>query len=258
VNEFVPSRFSETVTQLAIGIEPIDAALRLRVPRPLQVSFDTAPFKLSRPAIDHHRTGLHVLVYNPKLRAPVDLRFDDTERRYVARRLRFPMHTEAIAKSSPVSHRVRRPAMFPGSAYDVSDATGIRGSVQRGGLPMRWARVEARVQGRGALVGRAHGDDRGEFLLLIGPEIAPPGDLPATLPVDVQVFGPTVPPVPATPDIPLIDPLWDLPLEEASAPGTPDPVLNGEIQPASYTASTTQTINLAPGQILSGVVFILI
>lgn len=258
MNEFLPTRFSETVTRLAIGIEPIDAALRLRVPRPLEVTFDSSPFKLPRPPINHHRTGLHVLVYDPRLRAPVDLRFNDPERRYVARRLRFPLLTEALAKASPPSHRVRRPALFPGSAYDVSDATGIRGSVQRAGSPMRWARVEARLPTSGTLVGRAHGDDRGEFLLLIGPEAAPPGDLPSTIPVEIRVFGPAVAPVAATPEIPSIDPLWDLPLEEASAPGTPDPASSGEIQPADYTATVIQTVNLAPGRILSGMIFILI
>jgi hypothetical protein len=255
MNRFVPSRFAETVRELAIGIEPIDAALRLRVPRPLEVEFDSAPFRLPRPPIDHHRSGLHVLLYQPRLRAPVGLRFQDPARRYVPRRLRFPLNPEAVALTSPAAHRVRRPALFPGAAYDVADATGLRGRVLRGGAPMRWARVEARLAGGGDLVGRAHGDDRGEFLLLVGSEAAPPGDMPATIALEVTVFGPGLPPVPTSADVARLDPLWDLPIEAAAAPGAADPVSDGVTRPASYTASVTRAVTLAPGRIGSGEIF---
>ncbi|MGB7922043.1 MAG: hypothetical protein WCF57_02235, partial [Pyrinomonadaceae bacterium] len=131
--------------------------------------------------------------------------------------------------------RLRRPALFPGAAYDISEtATGLRGRVMRDGKPMRWARVEARLPGSKVLVGRAHGDDRGEFLLLLGTNASPLSDLENPLTIRVTVFGPTVAPVPATPDLPGLDPLWDLPLEIAAAPGAPDPVSAGETMPANY------------------------
>jgi hypothetical protein len=123
---------------------------------------------------------------------------------------------------------------------------------------MRWARVEARLPGAGLLVGRAHGDDRGEFLLLIGAEASPVGDLNPPLQLEVTVRGPAVPPVPPTPDRPKIDPLWDLPLEQAALPGDPDPVSAGESQPSDYTASTMQAVALPFGRILSGFTFIIV
>ena len=63
----------------------------------------------------------------------------------------------------------------------------------------------------GVVVGRAHGDDRGEFLLLLGPGAATGPDLAFPIQATVTVFGPDPPPPPG-PDAAL-DPLWDLPLE---------------------------------------------
>lgn len=256
MNEFLPNRFSENIKRLALGLEPIDAELRLRVAHRIEVTFDTAPLQLPRPPIDHHRTSLHVVLYHPKLTSPVDLRFFDEARRFVPRRLRIPILTRTVAETRPPAHRVRRPVLFPGAGYDVSTgATGLRGRVLRGGQPMRWARVEARLPGTGLLVGRAHGDDRGEFLLLIGAEASPVGDLNPPLRVEVTVLGPAVPPVPPTPDRPNIDPLWDLPLEQAAVPGGADPVSAGESQPPNYTASIAQSVDLEYGRILSGLTF---
>lgn len=259
MNEFLPSRFSENNKRLALGLEPIDAELQLRVAHRIEVTFDTARLQLPRPPIDHHRTSLHVVLYHPKLTSPVDLRFFDEARRFVPRRLRIPILTRTVAETRPPAHRVRRPAFFPGAAYDVTtDATGLRGRVLRGGQPMRWARVEARLPGAGRLVGRAHGDDRGEFLLLIGSEASPVGDLNPPLRVEVTVLGPAVPPVPPTPDRPRIDPLWDLPLEQAALPGDPDPVSAGESQPSNYTAGTMQPVDLAFGRVRSGLTFTIV
>lgn len=259
MNEFLPSRVSENTKRLALGLEPIDAELQLRVAHRIEVTFDTAPLQLPRPPIDHHRTSLHVVLYHPKLTSPVDLRFFDEARRFVPRRLRIPILARTVAETRPPAHRVRRPVLFPGAGYDVTtDATGLRGRVLRGGQPMRWARVEARLPGAGRLVGRAHGDDRGEFLLLIGSEASPVGDLNPPLRVEVTVLGPAVPPVPPTPDYPKIDPLWDLPLEQAALPGNPDPVSAGESQPSNYTASTIQPVDLAFGRVRSGLTFTIV
>jgi hypothetical protein len=119
---------------------------------------------------------------------------------------------------------------------------------------MRWARVEARVPASGTLVGRAHGDDRGEFLLLIGSGAIPVGDLVDPLPIRVTVFGPAAPPVPGSPDLPAQDPLWDLPIETASAAGAPDPVSAGEDLPTGYAGtSTSRVVDLTLGRLMSGV-----
>jgi hypothetical protein len=256
MNEFLPHRFSENVKRLALGLEPIDAQLLLRVAYRIEVMFDIAPLHLPRRPIDHHRTGLHVLLYHSKLISPVDLRFYDEARRYVPRRLSIPIMTEPQeAEKHAPTFRVRRPVLFPGAGYDIAGATGLRGRVLRRGQPLRWARIEARLPGIGRLVGRAHGDDRGEFLLLIGSNASPVGDLNPSLKIEVTVTGPAVPPVPPTPEHPKIDPLWDLPLEKTAQPGAPDPVSAGESLPDGYTAKTMQIVSLAFGKILNGVEF---
>jgi hypothetical protein len=263
MNTFVANRFAENIKRLALGLEPIDAQRRLRIAHRIEVTFDSAPQGLPRSVIERHDTCLHVLryygrtddrvemsIYPAGRREParqvgfpilpagsVDLRFFDHERRYVPRRLRFPLLTATAADAPPFrpGRRIRRPALFPGAAYDVSEtATGLRGRVLRGGRPMRWARVEARLPGSNNLVGRAHGDDRGEFLLLLDAAASPLSDLENPLSINVRVFGPTVAPVPATPELPGLDPLWDLPLEIAAAPGAPDPVSAGETMPGNY------------------------
>jgi hypothetical protein len=256
MNEFLSKRFSETIKRLALGLEPIDFAQRLRIGHPIEVAFDVAPLKLPRPPINRHRSCLWVLLYESKLTSPVDLRFLDAERRFVPRRLSIPILTRPVAETRPPGHRVRRPVLFPGAAYDLSaGATGLRGRVLRGGTEMRWARVEARLPGSGRLVGRGHGDDRGEFLLLLGSQASPVGDLDPLVPIVVTVWGPALPPTPPDPDRPHIDPLWDLPIEQTALPGDPDPVSAGETQPANYTASTKQTIDFIFGRIVSGVTF---
>ena len=102
----------------------------------------------------------------------------------------------------------------------------------------------------------AHGDHRGEFLLVLPPEsIASPAvQLPAALTLDITAHGrkallPVLPPL-------LVrgaDPLWDLPLEVLDVPGTPptaDNVALGRAIPAGY-ASVTQTVTFTYSQIIS-------
>jgi len=123
------------------------------------------------------------------------------------------------------------------------------------GKPLRWARVEGRDPASNLLLGRAHSDDRGEFLLLVG-SVATPGSVASLadpVPVEVSVFGPTVAPVPDPAKAP--DPLWDVPVEVASFPGDPDPVSAGEVLPNGYVISptTTRIERLPAGRITSAV-----
>jgi hypothetical protein len=152
--------------------------------------------------------------------------------------------------------RSRQPYLFPGAAYEVSSiATGLRGRVRRGAAPLRWARVEARLPAPtgappGVLLGRAHGDDRGEFLLIIGSPPAPLGTPAFKLDVDVTVFARPVDP-PASDFAQQHDPLWDLPLELVTAPGPADPVSIGAAIPPDYTSSVKQTITFRLGATLT-------
>lgn len=58
MNRFLPSKFSEHVERLALGLEPVDAGRLTRIGRPLQVTFDGAPFGLPRPPIERHDSCL--------------------------------------------------------------------------------------------------------------------------------------------------------------------------------------------------------
>jgi hypothetical protein len=152
---------------------------------------------------------------------------------------------------------VRRPVLFPGAAYPVSDrVTGLRGRVEETpGVPARWPRVAAYRPGgfsREAPLGRAHGDDRGEFLLLLGPAPAPATDLALRLEVDLVVF--PAPPVPPPPlEQRKRDGLWDLPVEDLSAAGGPDPVAAGAFPPAGWEPALPPVrTELAYGRLLSG------
>jgi hypothetical protein len=256
MNEFVDLRFVENVKRLALGLEPIDAGRGLRTAHALRVVFNEAVTGLPRPSVDRHDSCLHALLYQPGVADRVALRFVESERRFVPRLISYPILTLEDAESLPYQNRVRRPALFPGAAYDVASLhTGIRGRVIRDGQPGRWARVTATLPGGGPVVGRAMADDRGEFLLLLHPSASPVGDLVDPLEIRVDVFLPAAAPVPPSPDVPAQDPFWDLPLEEAQTldPADPedDPVSAGEILPGDFTATTGRDIGIRLGRMHS-------
>ncbi len=219
MNEFLPSRFDEHRDRLALGIEPVDAARRTRLPHALDVSFDSTPIPAGI-EIQRHNSLVYVLLYDKRLKSPVRLRFADPRRRIVPRRISYAIPAD-IETATP---RIRRPRFFPGAAYDVSQtATGMRGRAvwsasEAAARPVPWVRVVARVNGD--IVGLARGDDRGEFLLVLMPEAAGhAAEFTAAMEIKVQVtvFGPpTAPPPPVTPfgGDRTADALRDLPIEQ--------------------------------------------
>jgi hypothetical protein len=169
--------------RLVIGVEPLDAVAGGRVPLGVRVEVDGTPFPggvgdarlwfLKSDAlaeIPRHATGVHAQIARAPssrpLPATMALRIFDRERRYVPRRLSVPL--------DPAGGTMVRPLLYPGAAVDVSyTATGLRGRLLRAsGAPVRWARVDVRIPGRTTPLGVAHGDDRGEFVLLLPPEAA--------------------------------------------------------------------------------------
>jgi len=283
MNQFLPSRFEERVERLALGIEPMDAISARPLTYQLQIQHDASLLGLPRPPIERHTSNRYALRYQPGLMTTFDLRFFDQpdrfykpehdRRRIVPRRLRVPIlsltdvetqeQAEADAANTNVKdfrRRIRRPTFFPGAAYDFNGTTSLRGRVTRGGggNPMRWARVVATLEGTSVIVGRAHGDDRGEFLLLINAAVTTGSATPKPLNIDVTVLGPAAAPTPSSPDLPKLDPLWDLPLEILAAPGVDDPVATG-VQPPdqppaqNYTATVTRTVEFTLGKCLSGI-----
>jgi hypothetical protein len=246
------SRFATHVHRLALGLEPIDAARRLRVSHRLRISLESTGAEL--PPVVRHSSCLYALVHAVGVDTPVDVRIEDPTRRLVPRRLRIPFPSLSAVEAAeqadadvPTSERARRPFLFPGAAYDApATATALRARVLRGGAPLRWARVEARSQG--TLIGRAHGDDRGEFLLVLGPELGNLVTLVSPLAVDVRVVGPK--PAPAPPPV-ITDPLWDLPVETLPAAGTPDQISTGEQLPAAYVpgSAVSRTVPMELGRL---------
>jgi hypothetical protein len=264
VNEFLPSRFVERVERLILGIEPTDAQRRTRIAHPIQVVLDKPSFSPAAPSWDlalgfadpigarhpipRHDSCRHALVFPPGLDSPIAIRMYDPARRFVPRRISYPI-PGGIAVAAPPS-RVRRPALFPGAAYDVAQtATGIRGRVTWSQslvdeVAARWVRVEAVIGGQ--VVGRAYGDDRGEFLLLLRSEAGGLGDLPAPLVAQVTVFGPPAPIV-VSPG----DPFGDLPVETLLA--DPDTISPGEQLPVNYasTVSSSRPVTFELGRLLT-------
>jgi len=264
VSVTLPARYSKSVTRLALGVEPLDALRGQRAGARLDVSFDGEPLPmvdvlrrqrgLPRGAdvlerVPRHHSCRYVVVWRTGIGSPVDLRVDDRTRRFVPRRLSYVVPADP-AVTSP---RVRRPAFYPGAAYDVaSGATGLRGRAtwKPSGRPVRWARVEARRNG--ARVGVAHGDERGEFLLLLRPE-ASTGltELPDPPQIEVDVTVRAAPEgPPADPGLPARDPLWDLPLEQAPLAGI-DLVSPGDVPPPGHTRSLTREVTFRLGELRS-------
>jgi len=268
MNQFLPDKYVETVHRLALGIEPIDAHRRRRLSYPLQVAYYPTPPDLLRPTIQRHSSNLFAVRYQREIAQQFNLQFFDSarhaykpeydRRRVVPRRLLIPILSlndvesqEKINKKA-FTRRIRRPAFFPGAAYDFSPtATGLRGRVVRNSQPMRWARVVATLVGETLIVGHAHGDDRGEFLLLINAQAATGSALPNPLRITVTVSGPTPVLTPDPPNLAVTDPLWDLPIETLADPGDDDPVATGVVLPANYTASVSRDIEFPLGKCLS-------
>lgn len=265
-----------SIVRLALGIEVVDAARDLPTPLPHAVVFDDVVHGNVRPRLLRHASNRYTLTYDdyfaPQPRT-ADIRIFDSEgasydsrsdnRRLIPRRLRFSLRSLAQADAQPPLARTCRPRLFPGAAYPIDTLhTGLRGRAMRqagGGKPLRparWVRVVATRPAneddltQATVVGRAFGDDRGEFLLLIGAG-AFSGPPQTTLPVRITVFAPPeLDPNPV--DLPQRDPLWDLPLEVPNSLADTDAVLRGEALPAGYAEVADRQVSLPIARLLRG------
>lgn len=273
----VNATYQEHTNRLALGFEVLDAVSQRQVVYPLRADVEYGlPHQSPRPskqfnfsqqaghlplAMTRHDSGRYSLVYQAGLRDHIDIRLFDYSRQYVPRRLRVPLLTlqtvldiETNQEAEYVRGRGRKPVIFPGAGYDLmSKATGLRGRVLRDGEPMPWVWVEAYSALDDELVGRARGDERGEFLLLLNPMVAGAGDLSAIYSVTVRVFGPQIPLTPSPLDLPDVDALWDLPQEEIPAVGLPDAVSAGENLPDGYVEGASAVVPCQIGRVLTGV-----
>lgn len=255
--------------QLALGVECFDAvsgsALRtpVRVGRQVPARLQHGTKRLDPPKAPHDTwpcaelersaPGRFRLRYGPSVRGVVVLRVDDPSRCYVPRR--FSVHLWPIAAVNalpsagpyiPVLSRVLRVWLSPGPAQQFPRGTTlVRGRVSRQGAPVRWARVTA-TGPNGKVAGRAHADDRGEFLLAVTD--ADQNPLQDSVALDLVA---TAPKVPAPLD--LADRVADLPVEIIArsvvppVPGNLDnPLLRGISPPPGYVPSALAVHAVVP------------
>jgi hypothetical protein len=279
VNQFLDARYMESAVRLVLGIEPRDAKRRMRLAQPIDIVVE-GPALTARAMralleegrvlsdtmrrLPRHASCRHVLVYDRPPKDGITLRLLDRWQRFVPRRLQVPLvhmvHADRPAELDfiPPGQRTRRPQLFPGAAYDVGEqSTGLRGRAVRRDLidatilhPARWARVEARRNDE--VVGTAHADHRGEFLLLLDAEAVREGQLVFPLTVSVTARAPRIAPVPTTVLAATVDPLWDLPLEILADPGVlPDGAADGIVDPGGYDGSATQAVEFQYGVLRS-------
>ena len=246
---------ADVLHRLALAVDCLDAVTRHRVATEVRIGREVPQEVLPRghdrawPCWDLTAKAAGRAMIMLDLRAPttVRLRIADPRRRYVARRfdlklwtLREVLDEESAGSPVPAASRLLRPWLLPGPAAALSrGTTTVRGRVVRGTDPVRWPRITARGPGHQA-VGWAHGDERGEFVLVIEDT----GTLPPPAPTRLQVQLYVTARVPSTPDP--FDPYADLtiePLPRSTAPPGPDDldnnVLRGRKTPEDHVPSTT-------------------
>lgn len=235
------------------------------------------------PRVRPNHAGRFALAFGRPLidepQARIVVRLVDPSRRWVPRRLSIPVPTlDAVVDAeeahdqdpaSPLAPRACQPALFPGAAYgEAAGATIVRGRVRWADLsPARWVRVVATtrdpvaiVDGDGnvvdserPIIGRAHGDDRGEFLLVVGPlpkELATVRSQTVDLSIEVRARPEPAAGVPVTsPTGSRSDPLWHLPVEMVGALTPGDAVAAGTVLPAGYTSTVTRDITCRRGRV---------
>jgi hypothetical protein len=212
----------------------------------------------SWPCQDLERSGLarFKLRRGPQLPSVITLRIEDAGRRYVPRRVSVTLWSQADVEAAdqrppagpyiPVDSRLLRIWLAPASGYLLArGSTAIRGRVLRGAAgalspdaPVRWPRITAIGPGN-VPVGWAHGDERGEFVLLVDSAgVLPP--LNGQFAVDIDVVGLPAATAPA-PDP--ADRCADLVVEavpRSAAPPTAadldNDLLRGRAVPAGYVA----------------------
>lgn len=239
---FLSRPYDERIHHLALGVEPRSAVTGQRLDAGVDARWEQYPSPVAEwrrwrpgetltdalPRLERHPSGRFVRRYADGVVRPMLVRLVDRRRDVVPRRLAIRIPTEEAVVAAvgpdlvpdPAWRRTFPVSLFPGAAAPLTaGATVLRGRVVRqatsGPVPVRWTRVRAETPS-GEVVGWAHGDDRGEFVLVLGPPddalTVPADPMPVVLTVGVQ----DPPPVPPVADalLAVVDPLWDLPLEQ--------------------------------------------
>lgn len=207
------------------------------------------------PTNDEAGRLLSVRVFGRRHRNVAVYQSGNDPRVFVPRRLAFmPVLSGGIPPAS--TENIRHAWLWPGAAYPVpSRATVLRGHIQRQvapgkRVPVPWARVVLTRPTGGppdfaseTQLAHAHGDDRGEFLLLLGAGAISGGvTLPTQVAVHVWVFLP-----PADTAFDPARPLDSLPLELAGTAALDD-VLKGLVVPTDYVQQAVIATDIRLGQ----------
>ena len=246
--------------RLALGLIARDGVTSRGVADGLRAGWEARPRLLSRghpgwwPCVDLEGVGggRFRLRATPARPGIVVVRLYDPTRRYVPRRLEVTLWpyaalvVELPGVHVPVASRTLPVWLAPGVAYPLPrGATAVRGRVVRDGSPARWARVVAIGPGN-AVLGRAHVDDRGEFLLLLADTNQNP--VQSTVAVDLRVRGPADTTVPPDRNGDLLSTLVAEPVLRPANPPAPgdldNPLLRGVAPPPGYLANAAPDVHV--------------
>ena len=144
MNEVLAERFVEKIERLVLGIEPTDALRASRVAHPIDLVLDGVPYPpgamssedlagMPDPigtlgAIPRHNSCRHALIFKPGIKSPIAIRMYDRLRRFVPRRISYPIPANIKCRRRRRACGGRRcfPARRMRSARRV---TGLRGRV---------------------------------------------------------------------------------------------------------------------------------
>lgn len=269
--------------RLALGVQWIDALSEQPLAGPWATELERIGARPLVKRLIAHGQGRHALLHRdavarllrlaaselaafpPPAADPSELvlRGHGADRRHVPRRVALTPVLGADGEPPVSTANIRRLRLWPGAEYPVpAGCTVLRGRIRRGAAmasaqPVPWARVViTRPAGAAPFpappvfddetpVGWAHGDDRGEFLAVLGAAALPGGALlPATMPLTVWVSLPAAIVLdPLDPD----DALASLPLEAAGTTLS-GALLNGTALPPGHVRQVGFRIAIPPGQ----------
>jgi hypothetical protein len=261
VNVILDQAFDERIWRLAVGLRLVDGVRGARPITDVQVATEDVPkphriprsgplgvdVAIGLPTMTTRRSGRFAVLYPVERPSPLTVRVFHRSRRFAPRRLAIPfanlaeIEVEDEASTVPpypsVISKGRVVALFPGAAYEVSGATGVRSRVETAnGTPVPWARVWATAPDAQRIEGVAHADDRGEFVLLLRSTNALLAAVPS-LERDLVLHAALPPATADSPGDPAVDPLSSLPIETLPAVGADDEVSDGQSPPPTYTIS---------------------
>jgi hypothetical protein len=208
------------------------------------------------PDIASDQTNFVLKAWGEAQKSPTGYGTGNDPRCFVPRRLSLtPVQTNGVPTST--TDNIRTALLWPGANYPLAGSTtAVRGRIRRGPapdklVPVAWARVViTRPAGpphfaTETQLGLACGDDRGEFLAVLGPGAVPGGaNLPASLALHVWVF---LPPADAFDPA---DPLASLPLDIGGLDAS-NAVLDGRQVPSTYLTKGPVDISPTLGRVFT-------